>query len=208
MITIIIIITTSIISFLAFSNRDLMARFQLNPWSVHHRKQYYRMISHAFVHADWTHLLVNMFVLFSFGLNVEYYFKNLNEASVIRFPIINFLFLYFSAIVIASLTTQKRYRNDIMYNAVGASGAVSAMVFICIFFNPWQKLYLFAIIPIPGIIFGILYLWYSSYMSKKSIDNINHDAHFIGAVYGFCYPILIEPKLFFVFIKNFMSFNF
>jgi membrane associated rhomboid family serine protease len=85
---------------------------------------------------------------------------------------------------------------------VGASGAVSAVVFTSIFFRPLDNLYIMGILPIPAIIFGVAYLVYSHYMSKMSSDNINHDAHFIGAVFGFIYPLLLDPKLFKVFLNQ------
>ena len=203
--TLIIIIVTCIISIVAFSKREWMVEMQFNPWSVYHRKQYYRLLSHGFLHADWIHLFVNMFVLYSFGSLIEQYFHFFKEQNITHFPVLNYLFLYVSAIVISSLTTLKKHKEDVWYNAVGASGAVSAIVFTSIFLDPWNKLYFFAIIPIPGIVFGALYLAYTHYMSKKSNDNINHDAHFIGAVYGFFYPLLIDPKLFWLFFNQLVS---
>jgi membrane associated rhomboid family serine protease len=113
-----------------------------------------------------------------------------------------YLLLYLSSIVLSSLSTVVRYRNQPDYAAVGASGAVSAVVFTYIFFAPLQKIYFYMVLPIPGILFGILYLLYSSYMSRRSRDNINHAAHFWGAVVGFIYPLLLEPRLLRVFIEN------
>lgn len=201
-----IIIITSAISVVAFSNRKWMDLMQLNPWQVYHRKQYYRLFTHGLLHADWIHLFVNMFVLYSFGTSIELYFNRMESEDIILFPKTNFIFLYCSAIVISSLTTLKKQRENVWYNAVGASGAVSAIVFTFIFLNPWHMLYFFAIIPIPGIIFGGLYLWYSYYLAQKGEGNINHDAHFIGAVYGFFYPVLLEPKLIFHFFNQLVSF--
>ncbi len=203
--TLVLIIVTCIVSIVAFSNRVWMDKLQFNPWMTYHRKQYYRLITHGFLHADWIHLFFNMFVLYSFGTGIEHYFRYFDQQEIIRYPILNYVFLYFSALIVSSLTTLKKHRENVWYNAVGASGAVSAVVFAFIFLNPWHKLYFFAIIPIPGIIFGALYLWYSQYMSKKSNDNINHDAHFIGAVYGFFFPVLIEPKLFWLFFNQLIS---
>jgi membrane associated rhomboid family serine protease len=95
-----------------------------------------------------------------------------------------------------------KHRNDPSYAAVGASGLVSAFVFAHIFFQPMQKIYFYFAIPIPGIVFGILYLIYSSYMSRRRMDNINHDAHLWGAVVGFFYPVIMEPSLIKYFIEN------
>jgi membrane associated rhomboid family serine protease len=203
--SLIIIVITALISIIAFSNHSFFEKWQLNPSNTYHRKQYYRLLTHGFLHAGWLHLIVNMFVLYSFGFAVESYFRAYN--GVVNHPTLWFTFMYLSAIIISSLPTMKRYRDASWYNAVGASGAVSAVVFTSIFFEPWQKLYFFAIIPIPGIIFGPLYLWYSHYMgTKEGYDNINHEAHFIGALYGFVFPIMLEPKLIYVFINKLISF--
>ena len=201
MLTLLIIVFTSVVSIACFYNRTWFDRLQFNPYKVYHHKQWYRMLSHGFLHADWIHLIVNMFVLYSFGLGIEKYLAMLGEEGLLRFhPIFYYVFFYLSAFIISSLTTLKKFKNDMWYNAVGASGAVSGAIFFCIFFNPWQKLLFYGFIPVPGILFGVLYLWYSNYMSRKpGYDNINHDAHFIGALYGFTFPILLDARLFYVF---------
>jgi membrane associated rhomboid family serine protease len=207
--TLIFIVITIVISLICFSQRDWFEKFKFNPYKVYHNKQYYRLVTHGFLHADWMHLFINMLVLYSFGNGIEYYLGILREQGIIGInPLYLYLFLYFSAIIISSLTTLKKYRDVPLYNAVGASGAVSAIVFSCIFFNPWQKLSLYFVFPVPGIIFGILYLWYSHYMSKRGGDHINHDAHFVGALYGLTFPIIIEPRLFWVFLRQLTDFHF
>ncbi len=193
--TIYIVIITAIVSVLAFSRPDLMTRLQFNPYQVYHRKQYYRLLTHGLLHADWVHLFINMLVLFSFGTAVEYYFQQLAAHGLLMFPRLTYIILYVGAVVVSSLTTLKKHKDHHWYNSVGASGGVSAVIFTSIFFAPWQNLLLYAIIPIPGVIFGILYLAYSHYASKKSSDNINHDAHFIGAVFGLVFPVLIDFNL-------------
>ena len=100
------------------------------------------------------------------------------------------------------MTTVTRYRNNESYSAVGASGAVSAVVFAYIFFAPLNKIYFYLVLPIPGILFGVLYLVYSSYMSRRSNDHINHSAHFWGAMAGFLFPVLLEPALFLDFLDQ------
>ena len=199
--TIFFIIITCLVSILAFYNREIFAKLQFNPYQVYHRKEYFRMLSHGFIHADWMHLFVNMFVLYFFGRNVESYFQQLEFRGVIHFPNLFFTFLYLAAIVIASLTTLYKYRDNIMYNSVGASGGVAAILFCSIFSNPYNTVYVY-FIPMPGIIFGILYLVYSQYMSKKNVDNVNHDAHFIGAVFGFIFPVIIKFSLIHDFIDQ------
>ncbi len=200
--TIFIVIITSLTSILAFSRPELVYKLQFNPYQVYHRKQYYRLLTHALLHADWVHLFINMLVLFSFGTAVERYLGRLETMGLLKFPSMIYLLLYCGAVVVSSLTTLKKHKDNHWYNSVGASGGVSAVIFTSIFFAPWQNLLLYAIIPIPGILFGILYLAYSHYMGKKSSDNINHDAHFIGAVYGLVFPLFIDISLFVTFVEQ------
>jgi len=205
--TIILIAVTAIISLICFSNRSMFEKLQFNPYKVYHRKEYYRFITHAFVHADWMHLIINMIVLLSFGQALESDFAALQMNGILRLPsTVYFLALYFSSLIVSSLTTLKKYKDVDYYNSVGASGGVSAILFSCIFFDPWHKLSLYFFIPIPGIIFGVLYLWYSQYMSKRGNDNTNHDAHFLGALYGFTFPVLLDPRLFYHFIHQITNF--
>ncbi len=202
MITYIIIGVTALVSFMAFQNHDLMDKLQFNAAKVVHQKQYYRLISHAFIHANWSHLLVNMFVLYFFGKGIEQYFGYYfgNRATVY------FMLLYFGGILASNLWSLIKHQNNYYYNAVGASGAVSALLFAFIFLNPWEPLYLFGIVKIPGILFGVGYLFYSYQMSKKSTDNVAHDAHILGAIFGFIFPILLKPQLFTQFIDQLFSF--
>ena len=198
MLTYFIIGITALISYIGFRNPGLMAKLQFNAAHIIIRKEYYRLVTHAFIHAGWSHLFVNMLVLFFFGRNVEaylgYYFGNMGTAY--------FLLLYFGGILFSNAWALIKHRNNYYYNAVGASGAVSAVLFAFIFFDPWEPLYLFMIIKIPGILFAIGYLFYSYIMSKKEYDNVAHDAHFLGALFGFIFPILLKPDLFEQFIDK------
>jgi len=200
--TLFIIIATAAISILAFSNKQIMDKLLFSPYKTIHNKEWHRLITHGFVHADYMHLFINMFVLMSFGAAVEDIFGSLKLNGIIHNATLNFCMLYFGGIVIASLTTLKKYKDNSYYQSVGASGAVSAVVFTYIFFDPLSKLLFMFIIPIPAIVFGIAYLAYSHYMSKKEGDYINHDAHFVGSVFGFIYPLLIDPKLFLIFLNK------
>jgi len=204
--TIFIIIVTSLISIVAFGNRELFEKLQLNPYKVYHKKEWYRLISHGFLHADWVHLIINMIVLLSFGNAVENIFKQLAAKGIIQSPVLVFVLLYFISMIAATLTSVFKQKDNAWYNSVGASGAVSAVIFTSIFFQPLARLYLYAVIPIPGIVFGVLYLGYSHYMSKKGGDNINHDAHFIGAVVGFIFPLFLDPSLIHVFLNQLFNF--
>jgi membrane associated rhomboid family serine protease len=189
--TLIIILLTTGFSLLAFRNHGLIYKYQFNPYQILKRKQYARLILHAFLHANLTHLLVNMLVLYSFGIALEKYFQGFFGERWIPY----YLFLYLGAILISPLYALIRHRNDYLYNAVGASGAVSAVVFATIFFDPWNKIYFFGLLPVPGIIFGGIYLIYSWIMSRKSGDNVAHDTHFFGALFGFAVPIILDPTL-------------
>jgi membrane associated rhomboid family serine protease len=201
--TLIIVITTTLISITAFGSEDVFSRLLFNPYQVYHRREYYRLITHGFLHADWMHLIINMFVLYSFGNNVENWLRQLKFSGYIDHPVLVYCLLYFGGVVVASLISLVKHRNNYYYNSVGASGAVSAVIFTSIFFAPLDRLYFFADIPIPGIVFAVLYLAYSSFMSRRGRDNINHDAHFAGAVYGFLFPVLIDFGLLSHFIAAF-----
>ncbi|MDR1346874.1 MAG: rhomboid family intramembrane serine protease [Prevotellaceae bacterium] len=197
--TLTIIIITALVSVAAFEYRRIFDRLLLSPYMIIHKKEWYRVITHGFIHANWAHLLINMLVFYSFGQALMYYlgFFTGNET-------VHFLVIYFGGMVFATLTTIVKNRDNYAYRGVGASGAVSAVMFACIFFNPWSKLLFMGIIPVPGIIFAILYLVYCSYMSRNSNDNINHDAHLYGAIFGFAYPVLVNPDLLKMFIDMLM----
>ena len=182
---------TAGISIWAFYNRKIVAKLILSPHAVVHRKQWYLVITHAFIHANWMHLIFNMLALWSFGIAVEQYLS-----LITTIPNAQFYLLYFGAILFSSIPDLIKKKNKPDYLTLGASGGVSAIVFAAIFFNPWHLIYVF-FLPCPGIVFGALYLIYCSYQSKKgSVDRINHDAHFYGSVFGFLYPILIDPSAF------------
>ena len=202
MITTIIVVITVAISMVAFRKEGFFERFDLRPPLIVHGREYYRIFTHAFLHADYVHLAINMLVLYSFGTGVEDIFMELEQQGVIFSGTFFYLLLYVISIALSSLTTIYRHRNNEAYSAVGASGAVSAVVFTFIFFAPLQKIYFYMVLPIPGIIFGVLYLLYSSYMNRRDKDHINHAAHFWGAVVGFLFPILLDPGLINVFLAN------
>ena len=190
-ITIILILIISLVSITAFNQPGTMSQLQFNAYRVYHHKEYYRLLTHAFVHAGWEHLIVNMIVLWSFGTAVEHYFRN----EFGRSSSFYFIVLFVGSVLFSTLWSLAKQKDNRYYNAVGASGAVSAILFTAIFFDPWNPILFFGILPMPGIIFGALYLYYSYYMSNKKLDNIGHEAHFIGAVFGLVFPILLRPSL-------------
>lgn len=195
--TLYLIIATSVISLICFYNQEINHKLILNPYQVKHKNQWYRLLSSGFMHADFMHLFVNMFVLYSFGRVVEFYYSSVfGEAGQWVY-----LMLYISGIVAANASTQFKYQNSSYYNSLGASGAVSAVLFTSILFAPFTKVYIYGIIGMPGIVMGALYLGYSYYMAKKQTDNTNHEAHFYGAVYGILFTIVLKPEI----IKFFLS---
>lgn len=197
MITYIIIGVTVVVSYLCFNNVDLFRKLAFVPYRTIRNHEWYRLVTHGFVHADTMHLFVNMFTFWSFGTYMEDVYQ------YVGFGKIGFLGLYFGGMIAASIYDLIKRRNDPYYMSIGASGAVSAVLFSAIFFDPWGKILLFAIIPIPGIAFGVLYLIYCQYMAKQTGDAINHNAHFYGALYGFLFPALLHPASIEVFLSHF-----
>lgn len=204
MITYIIIAITALISFLAFSNRSLFDKLLFDPYRINHLRQYYRFFTHGLVHADWIHLGINMFVLLSFGRMVEDVFMQIfGTGKGIYF----YVLLYIGGLLLSATPSFGKHKNNAWYTAVGASGAVSAIVFASILISPLSGIrFIFIPFDIPAFIFGILYLGYSAYMSRKGHDNIGHDAHFYGALYGLLYTILIKPALLTGFINQISSY--
>ena len=188
MTTIIIIAFTTLVSWQAFNNRRLEDRLILWPPAVTRFRQYDRLLTHGFIHADWQHLLFNMITLFFFGRQVEQVFGG-GIAGML-----GYLFFYLSAIVMAILPTYLRHRNDSHFRSLGASGGVSAVLFAFIMLAPWAKMIIFPIpIPIPAILYAVLYVAYSIWMDKRGGDNINHSAHLVGGAYGVAFTLLAVP---------------
>lgn len=194
---------TCLISIAGFQNATFFDNAAHHPYVERHKKQYYRLLTSGFVHADIWHLFVNMFVLYTFGSFVEQRFL-MNFGSV---GSIYYAAFYVVSIVLANLSTHFKYGENYSYRAIGASGATSAVLFSYIYYQPLSMLGIYFIIPMPAIIFGILYLWYSSWSAKKGRDNIGHEAHFYGAIAGFVLSILLDPKQFGEFLYSITHFN-
>ncbi len=190
-VNIIIIFSIAAVSSLGFSNQTLFLKFLFKPNSILKDKEWYRFISSAWLHADYMHLFVNLFVLYSFGNYLEYFLNVYYEeqSSVL------YLFLFLGSTVVSHIPSYVKHKSNINYQAVGASGGVSGILFAYILINPLSMLELYLFIPIPAIVFGILYLWYSYYMSKKNIDNIGHEAHIYGALGGMILITIIKPGI-------------
>lgn len=197
-----IIIITCVVSIMAFSNPELLNRMQFNAYLIKHHKQGWRFLTYGLVHAGWMHLAINMFVFWSFGRIVyDYYYYLFGNMGILYF-----ILLYVGGIMFSVLFDYGRHKDHEWYNAVGASGAVSAVVFASIILHPSGGIYLFFIpIKIPSPIFGILYLVYSAYMARRGRDNIGHDAHFWGAIFGVVLTIALKPELFLRFLNELMN---
>ena len=186
----IIILVTAGISIYASYNHELMHKWIFSPYETRYHRQYYRFITSGFLHANWMHLFFNMFVLYQFGAAVEglygYYFNGRGEYF--------FVMLYFGALFVSCLPSYFKYHNDPGYQSLGASGAVSAVLFSFIIINPFARIgFIIPMLSFPAVVWGIAYLAYEYYASKKQYDNISHDAHIMGAVYGVLFTILIRP---------------
>ena len=194
MITLIIILITVLVSVLCFRGILDINALKFNAYGVWHRGQWHRMLTYGLVHGSWGHLFFNMLTLYFFGTVVEQYFQAAFGSSS---GIILYVVLYVSAIAVSTIGDLIKYRNAPGYNAVGASGAVSAVLFASILFEPKMGIYIYLVpIPVPGYIFAPLYLLYCWYMAKRNMDNIGHTAHFWGAVYGLLFPLVCRPDIF------------
>jgi membrane associated rhomboid family serine protease len=191
-ITVIILIVTIGISLLADSKPELKEKMLFNAYQIKHNKEWYRWITHAFIHGGFMHLALNMFVLYNFGEYVEHSLNGYFGGSGPYY----YILLYFGGIIVSSMAAFKKHQDNRNYNSLGASGAVASVLFSFIIFEPTQSLYLFFIpIGIPAFIVGVLYLWYEQYMGKKGGTGIAHDAHFWGATYGALLTIVLGPDL-------------
>lgn len=188
-VTLIILIITCIISIIAFKNQRLIDDLIFYPPAVTERKQYYRFFTCGFIHANVPHLVFNMYSFWIFGEYVEILFMTI-FGTVGRWY---YLLMYISALAVCLLPTYAKNKNNYHYRSLGASGAVSAVIFAFIFLNPLQGIGLIFLpreLMIPGFIFGFLYLAISSYLDKKGGGNINHSAHIWGAVYGIVFLVI------------------
>jgi len=201
--TLILVVLTGLVSYRAFTDPATSAKLMLYPVQMKQKGEWYRFLTHGFIHADWGHLLINMIVLYQFGRFLENAFMNIFGTGMGQ---ILYIILYFSALIVASIPSYFKHQDDPGYASVGASGATSALVFGYILFNPWGW---FAFPPLPALVFGIGYLLYSSYMEKRGTDNIGHNAHFWGAVYGVVFTILaalaFQPGLVDYFLAQLMQ---
>jgi membrane associated rhomboid family serine protease len=183
----------------AFNDKLFFHQLAFSPYDVKHNGKWFKVISHAFIHGDFTHLLFNMFVLWQFGeameLKMKYHFDSLGG--------FYFLLLYLGGILFSTLLSFTRHQDNPAYVSVGASGAISALIFAGIIMMPEMKLApIFFPFAIPGFIFGFLYITAEIIMDKMGKTNIAHDAHLFGAIFGIIFISLLDIQI----LKDFINY--
>jgi membrane associated rhomboid family serine protease len=173
---------TILISLVAFSNDTIFEKFILHPYEVAKGKKLYTLITSGFIHNDYMHLFFNMLSYFFFAFQLE--------ATIGHWQ---FALLYIVSMVLSDLPSVAKHKDDFWYRSLGASGAISAVIFGYILYQPLASMMLLILpIPIPAVLFGILYLIYCTYASKRGQDNINHDAHLFGALSGIMITAILD----------------
>ena len=197
LVTLILIAVTCAVSYFAWQDRRLMDRLILWPPAIAQRGEWHRLFTYGFVHADGAHLLFNMITLYFFGGLVEKLFAA-------QIGPVGFLLFYLGGILVSILPTYARHRDDPSYRSLGASGAVSAVLFTFILVQPWAVIFIF-FIPCPAIVYAVVYIAYSVWMDRRGQDNVNHSAHLWGAAYGVAVSLVIEPRLLRVFLSQLVN---
>ena len=197
-ITLILIAITVVVSWMAFNNRKLLDRLILWPPAVDRHRQYDRLVTYGFIHADFAHLLFNMVTLFFFGQAIERLMLRMTGSWWV------YLLFYLSALVVSILPSYLKNQKNPNYLSLGASGAVSAVLFAFILISPWSLIFVF-FIPAPAILYGVFYVGYSIWMDKRGGDNVNHSAHLAGAAFGVMFLLFMEPQVMQVFLEQLMN---
>lgn len=190
--TISLILSIGVISIWAFSNPGLIDQGKHYPYVEHRQRSYHRWFTCGFLHANWLHLFLNVFVLWQFGTVVERMYQ-LKFGQF--YGSLAFLIVYLLILLGSNYPTYIKHKNNPSYASIGASGAISGVLFIYILYFPTRLLFLFGLVPLPGIVFGLLYLYYSWWASKNTSDIIDHDAHYYGAVLGVVFGLLVKYVL-------------
>jgi membrane associated rhomboid family serine protease len=195
-ITLSIVIITTVISIAGFRNGKIVDELIFWPPAISKKNQYYRFITCGLIHADYMHLIFNMLTLYFFGTYMEAHYQG--DLGLQKYY---YLALYIGALIVSNIPTYIKHYNDYDYRSLGASGAVSAVLFSFILLGPWQQI-LVLVFPVPAIIYGGLFLFYSAYMSRKGGDHVNHDAHFYGALFGVLFTIAVRPDVINIFLNE------
>jgi len=191
-VTLIIIAITCAVSFVALNNPKMIDALILWPPAVVRNNEYYRLLTYGLIHADFPHLLFNMITLYFFGRVMESFYNDVMGD-------FGFAFFYVLGLLASILPTYLKHKDDANYRSLGASGAVSAVLFAFILFQPWALIYVF-FLPVPAIVYAVLYVAYTIYSERQGGDNINHSAHLWGAAYGIGFTLIMEPRVFSVFM--------
>lgn len=192
--TLILIATTCIVSFIAFRNPKVGHDLVMWPPAVTKQNQYWRLLTYGFVHADMQHLLFNMITLFFFGRFMEQIFSAyIGEGGFVLF--------YLGGLLVSILPSYLRNRENADYMSLGASGAVSAVLFAYVLIQPWSLIFVF-FFPLPAILYAVGYVGFSIYMERRGKDNVNHSAHLWGAAYGILFLLVMEPRIFPMFLAR------
>jgi membrane associated rhomboid family serine protease len=189
---------TALVSMAAWQRDSWMAAMMMSPSRIARHGEYWRFLSSGFIHADFTHLFFNLFSFYFFGSQLEYIFS-------VIFPGYGpwvFLVFYLLGIIVADLPTFFKQKDNHYFNSLGASGAVSATIFAGIMFFPTEKIYLFGIVGIPGIIYAGLFTWYSIEMERRGRDFVNHSAHLYGGLFGVVFVTLTYPQVWISFVQQ------
>jgi len=202
-ITLFIVLVTSVISIISFQNENMKNKWMFSPYKYIKEKNRIIILSHGFVHADFLHLFFNMYVLYVFGTSVEEYFEVSSNIGYIYY-----ISLYILGIIFSTFPSILKNHNNPSYYSLGASGAVSAVVFSYILLFPLKKLGLILLpgLYLPGFVFGLLYLLSEHYLSKKQYSNIAHDAHISGAVFGILFLIVYDFEIIIQFFQKINSY--
>lgn len=188
-----------IFSLYCFNDRSAMYKYLFHPYSIYHNREHYRFLTHAFIHGDYMHLLFNCLALYSFGLQLENSFFGNPERFDPRIGKVLYILLFTGGIYAASFTEYFRNKNNKNYTSLGASGAISSIMFCYIMVSPVKNIYLF-FFPMQGWIAGILLLGVSYYLIRRKrttsySDNISHESHFWGALFGIAFIMIVEPHI-------------
>jgi membrane associated rhomboid family serine protease len=194
-VSLLLIAIIGVVSYLGFSKEELIRKTIFSPYRIKHTNEWYRFLTSGFIHADWMHLIFNMYAFALFAGVLEQVFDQLMGAILGKLALVG---LFVLGVVFSHISTYIKHKNDAWYQSLGASGGVASVLFAFIFLFPLQKMY-----GLPMFVVGLIYLGFSNYLARKgSNDNTNHDAHYYGGVWGILFVIGIYPDSLFHFINE------